>query len=212
MNPSGNQVSHLRVGGADLRAELMVPARAKGLVLLAPTDGAADQRSAQRFVLAVLHHHELATLRVEPSSSRRRAHRAATSQTDRVVEALAWLLRHARWERVGLLTAGAEAGAALEAAALRPTSISAVVVSAGDVDVAGLRPLRVRAPTLLIVGGRDEELLQRNRELLGQLQCEKRLEVVPGASRRFEEPGALDAMAQMAAHWFAEHTDAVAAA
>jgi len=213
MSPSANVVSHLRIGSGALRAELVVPAHAKSLVVLPQRRGGADARGSQRFVLAVLQRHELATLRVDlPAAGRERAHPVGSAWSDGVVEALAWVQRHGRWERVGLMTSGAEGVAVLHVAALRPGSVSAIVVSAGEMDIADLRPLRVRAPTLLVVGGRDDELLQRNRELLRELQCEKRLEVVPGASRRFEEPGALDSMAQMAAHWFANHTDAVAAA
>lgn len=213
MSASVNQVSHLRIGGGELRAELAVPAGVKSLVVIAQRRGGADARGSQRFVLAVLQRHGLATLRVDlPAAGGERAHPVGSAWSDGVVESLAWLQRHGRWERVGLMTRGSEAAAVLHAAALRPASVSAIVVSAGEMDSADLRLLRVRAPTLLIVGGRDDELLQRNRELLRQLQCEKRLEVVPGASRRFEEPGALDTMAQMAAHWFADHTDAVAAA
>ncbi|HSB25675.1 MAG TPA: alpha/beta hydrolase [Burkholderiaceae bacterium] len=213
MSRSANQVSHLRIGSGQLRAELVVPAHAKSLVVLSRHRGKADARGSQRFVLAVLRRHGLATLRVDlPAAGGERAHPADSAWSEGVVEALAWLQRHGLWERVGLMACGSEAAAVLQAAAKRPASVSAIVVSAGEMDIADPRPLRVRAPTLLIVGGRDDELLQRNRELLRQLQCEKRLEVVPGGSRHFEEPGALDTMAQMAAHWFADHTDAVAAA
>lgn len=113
---------------------------------------------------------------------------------------------------MGLLTGGSDAHAVLRAAALRPACANSIVIGAADVEPAAVRALRVRAPTLLIVGGRDDELLPRNRELLRQLQGEKRLELVPGAGRRFEEPGALDAMTQMAARWFVDHADGAAAA
>ena len=213
MSLSATQVTRVQIGGDGLRAELAVPARVKGLVAFAQGNGVADARASQRFVLTVLQRHGLATLHPEPSAETRDpARHAGPSWTDRILQALAWLRQHERWERVGLLATGAQAAAALQAAATRPACVNAIVIGAADIDLAAVRPLRVRAPTLLVVGGRDDELLPRNRELLRQLQCEKRLEVVPGAGRRFEEPGALDAMAQMAAHWFVDHTDGVAAA
>ncbi|HEX6019220.1 MAG TPA: alpha/beta hydrolase [Burkholderiaceae bacterium] len=207
MGLSATQLFRLQIGGDRIAAELAIPAGAKGVVVIASGDG----RASQRFVLAVMHRHGLATLRfVHRADAPDRKH--ADAAPDRLLEALEWLQRHERWERMGLLTGGTEAREALQAVALRPACASAIVIGAADIDPAAVRPLRLRAPTLLIVGGRDEELLPRNRELLRQLQGEKRLELVPGAGRRFEEPGALDAMAQMAARWFVDHTDGAAAA
>jgi len=205
MSSSATQLFRPQIGGDRIAVELAVPARAKGVVVFAPDDG----RAAQRFMLAVMQQHGLATLRfVHRADAPDRRH----ADADRLLEAVDWLQRHERWERVGLLTGGAEAQAVLQAVALRPACASAIVIGAADIDPAAVRPLRVRAPTLLIVGGGDDELLPRNRELLRQLQGEKRLELVPGAGRRFEEPGALDAMAQMAARWFVDHTDGAATA
>ena len=94
--------------------------------------------------------------------------------------------------------------AALQAAALRPGRVSALVLRGGRADLAG--PLaRVQAPTMLIVGGADGERLPINRAALHALHCEKRLQIVPGASHLFEEPGALDAVAHLAADWFIRH-------
>ncbi|MCC7285975.1 MAG: alpha/beta hydrolase [Burkholderiaceae bacterium] len=209
MSLTATQLSHLQIGGDRIAVELAIPAAAKGVVVIAPGDGVADARASQRFVLGVLHRHGLATLRfVQRADAPDRRHAAP----DRLPEALEWLQRHERWERMGLLTGGSDAHAVLRAVALRPACANAIVIGAADVEPAAVRALRVRAPTLLIVGGRDDELLPRNRELLRQLQGEKRLELVPGAGRRFEEPGALDAMTQMAARWFVDHADGAAAA
>ncbi|MCG3188990.1 MAG: putative phosphoribosyl transferase [Burkholderiaceae bacterium] len=209
MSPPAIESFRLQIGGDRIAVELAVPAAAKGVVVFA--SGAAVARPSQRFVHAVMHRHGLATLRfVHSAAAPDRKH--TEPAPDRLLDALEWLQRHERWERTGLLAGGTAAHTALQAVALRPACAGAIVLGAADIDPAAARRLRVRAPTLLIVGGRDDELLPRNRELLRQLHGEKRLELVPGAGRRFEEPGALDAMAQMAARWFADHTEGAAAA
>jgi pimeloyl-ACP methyl ester carboxylesterase len=91
------------------------------------------------------------------------------------------------------------------AAADRPAEVGAVVSRGGRPDLAGAALPRVQAPTLLIVGGRDEPVIGMNREALARLRCEKRLEIVPGATHLFEEPGALEEVARLAAGWLARH-------
>ena len=93
-------------------------------------------------------------------------------------------------------------------AAAEPDSpVRAVVSRGGRPDLAGARLESVRAPTLLIVGGRDEAVLEMNRDAARHLTCEHRIEVVPGATHLFEEPGALEAVADLAARWFLDHLD-----
>jgi len=106
---------------------------------------------------------------------------------------------------VGLFGASTGAAAALQAAAQRPQRIAAVVSRGGRPDLASDWLARVAAPTLLIVGGADTEVLDLNRRALRALHCKKRLEVVPGAGHLFEEPGALQGVAGLAAGWFAAH-------
>jgi len=103
---------------------------------------------------------------------------------------------------VGLFGASTGAAAALLTAAARPDDVGAVVSRGGRPDLAGDALPRVRAPTLLIVGGRDEVVLDLNRRAYDRLTCKKQLEVVPGATHLFEEPGALDQVAALAADWF----------
>ena len=91
------------------------------------------------------------------------------------------------------------------AAAERPEVVGAVVSRGGRPDLAGPALARVRAPTLLIVGGEDVVVIELNRAALEQLRCEKRLVIVPGATHLFEEPGALDAVARLAREWFERH-------
>src|SRR5919198_42560 len=107
--------------------------------------------------------------------------------------------------RVGYFGASTGGGAALVAAAQRPEAVGAVVSRGGRPDLAGPALHRVQAPTLLIVGGRDGPVIEMNRDALGQLRCEKQLEIVPGATHLFEEPGALDEVARLAREWFARH-------
>jgi len=109
--------------------------------------------------------------------------------------------------RVGYFGASTGAGAALVAATEHPESVSAIVSRGGRPDLAGAALPRVAAPTLLIVGGNDFPVIDMNQEALEQMRTEKRLEIVPGATHLFEEPGALEQVARLAADWFVRHLD-----
>jgi len=126
---------------------------------------------------------------------------------ERLVAATDWLAADpdARGLKVGYFGASTGGGAALVAAAGRPDVVGAVVSRGGRPDLAGPALPRVKAPTLLIVGGDDEPVIEMNREALMQLRCEKRLEIVPGATHLFEEPGALDEVARLAGQWLRDH-------
>jgi pimeloyl-ACP methyl ester carboxylesterase len=106
---------------------------------------------------------------------------------------------------IGCFGASTGAAAALVAAAARPNVVRAIVSRGGRPDLAGPALTEVRAPTLLIVGGNDLDVLELNREAFRLLRCEKRLEIVPGAGHLFEEPGALDQVARLAREWFERH-------
>ncbi|NIP60955.1 MAG: hypothetical protein GWM92_21050, partial [Gemmatimonadetes bacterium] len=105
---------------------------------------------------------------------------------------------------VGLFGSSTGAGAALIAAAERPEAVAAVVSRGGRPDMAGERLGEVRAPTLLIVGGRDEPVIELNRKAREALRCPSELEIVPGATHLFEEPGKLEEVAELARGWFVE--------
>lgn len=122
--------------------------------------------------------------------------------TDRVLEAMAWLRQAGHDEPVGLFGASTGAAAALRAAAAEPSETGAVVSRGGRPDLAGDALSDVRAPTLLIVGGNDPEVLQLNERALAALDDESSLEVVEGAGHLFEEPGKLDRVAELASDWF----------
>jgi dienelactone hydrolase len=126
---------------------------------------------------------------------------------DRLLAATDWLAtqRQTRELTVGYFGASTGGGAALVAAAHTAHEVGAVVSRGGRPDLAGPALRQVNVPTLLIVGGHDEVVIRLNEEAFEQLRCEKRLEIVPGATHLFEEPGALDAVARLAADWFVRH-------
>jgi putative phosphoribosyl transferase len=203
----------VRIGPHALPGELARPARAVGLVVFAHGSGSGRNSPRNRFVATVLHEHRLATLLfdllAEDEATDRRRVFDITLLCRRLVEAIDWLrerddARQAQ-RRVGLFGASTGAAAALQAATQRPGRVSSVVLRGGRADLAA-DIARVQAPTMLIVGGADGEVLQVNRAALHELHCEKRLEIVPGATHLFEEPGALDAVAHLAADWFVRHT------
>jgi dienelactone hydrolase len=126
---------------------------------------------------------------------------------ERLSFAADWLSKnpHTQDLRIGYFGASTGAGAALVAAAERPSRVGAVVSRGGRPDLAGDALSRVQAPTLLVVGGKDVPVIAMNEEALGMLRAEKRLEIVPGATHLFEEPGALEEVSRLAAGWFVRH-------
>lgn len=211
-NGAAVQSEAVRIGVRGLQGLWVRPADAIGLVVFAHGSGSSRGSPRNRFVASVLHQHRLATLLFDLLSADEAQDRSRVFDVallaQRLREALDWLSERAGEEglrRVGLFGASTGAAAALQAAAELPGRVGAVVSRGGRADLAaGFLP-RVQAPTLLIVGGADAPVLEVNRAALRALHCEKRLEIVPGASHLFEEPGALDAVAHLAAHWFDLH-------
>lgn len=209
------QAVRVPVDGAGVFGDLSVPRGAKGLVLFAHGSGSSRFSPRNRFVARRLQERGLATLLLDLLTAQEEQEDAGTGRyrfdvtllADRLLRAVAWTADQddLRGLRVGLFGASTGAAAALRAAAEDPEGVAAVVSRGGRPDLAReVLPL-VRAPTLLIVGGADEPVLQLNREAFRLLTCEKRLEVVPGAGHLFEEPGALDRVADLAADWFARY-------
>ena len=126
---------------------------------------------------------------------------------ERLVQATDWLAQgpDTKHLRIGYFGASTGAAAALVAAAERPQRVGAVVSRGGRPDLAGAALVRVRAPTLLIVGENDLQVIELNRAALARLRCKKKLVIVPGATHLFEEPGALDKVARLARDWFQRH-------
>jgi putative phosphoribosyl transferase len=204
----GQQV---RIGPRALPGDLDLPAQSRALVLFVHGSGSSRLSSRNRRVAGVLQQHRLSTLLFDLLDDEEAADRRKVFDigllSERVLQALDWAADQALLADMsfGLFGASTGAAAALCAAAMRPEQVVAVVSRGGRPDLAADRLAQVQAPTLLIVGGADLEVLALNRRALRELRCSKRLEVLPGATHLFEEPGALDKVAQLAAAWFETH-------
>jgi dienelactone hydrolase len=198
-----------------LAGDLAVPAGARGIVVFAHGSGSGRFSPRNRAVADVLVQAGLATLlmdlltaeeeRIDLRTGHLRFDIALLAR--RVIATIDWLAADsiARDLPVGCFGASTGAAAALIAAAERPQRVGAVVSRGGRPDLAGEALRRVVAPTLLIVGGNDPEVLRLNQLALAALAGEARLEVVPGAGHLFEEPGALERVASLARDWFLQH-------
>ena len=199
-------------GSVTLKGNLGVPEGAKGVVLFAHGSGSSRHSPRNRYVAQVLRQRQLATLLIdlltqsEEAIDRRTRHLRFDIGllAPRLIDTTEWLNQHpaTRNLKVGYFGASTGSAAALVAAAERPDTVSAIVSRGGRPDLAGSALSRVRAPTLLIVGGNDIPVIGMNREALAQLRTEKQLEIIPGATHLFEEPGALEKVAELASQWF----------
>jgi putative phosphoribosyl transferase len=201
--------------GVTLDADMVVPQPARGLVLFAHGSGSSRHSSRNRYVAGELQAAGLATVLADLLTPEEEQADVRTGAlrfdidllSGRVTALTDWLVEQERLADLGIGLFGASTGAAaaLVAAAARPASVQAVVSRGGRPDLAGGRLRQVRQPTLLIVGGRDRTVLELNREAMEELGGETGLEIVPGASHLFEEPGALDEVARLARDWFVRH-------
>lgn len=202
-------------GEATLDADLALPAQARSVVLFAHGSGSSRFSPRNRYVARLLNEAGLATVLADLLTPAEEAVDERTRHlrfdigllANRLVGVTDWLGEQPRTRhlRIGYFGASTGAGAALVAAAQRPLSIAAVVSRGGRPDLAGTSLARVQAPTLLIVGGHDEPVIDLNERALTELRCEKKLVVVPGATHLFEEPGRLEQVAALARDWFVQH-------
>ncbi|WP_405682280.1 phosphoribosyltransferase family protein [Streptomyces sp. NBC_00057] len=205
----------VRAGAVVLRGQLTVPEGASGVVVFAHGSGSSRHSPRNRFVAAGLNRAGLGTLLFDLLTEEEEIDRVNVFDTGllarRLVDATGWLLGQAEAEglAVGYFGASTGAAAALWAAAEPGARIAAVVSRGGRPDLAGPRLSAVTAPTLLIVGGHDQLVLDLNREAQARLRCENRLAVVPGATHLFEEPGALEKVTDLARGWFTDHMNPV---
>jgi len=196
------------IGGKALDGLLRGPAVPKGLVIFAHGSGSSRFSPRNTYVAQHLQSAGMATLLFDLLSEAEAGDRSRVFDiallADRLREAVDWARADgdAGSLPIGLFGASTGAAAALVAAADAPEAVRAVVSRGGRPDLAGESLLRVRAPTLFIVGGADDIVLQLNRAALAALTCEKSLEIVPGATHLFEEPGALDEVIDAAGAWF----------
>jgi putative phosphoribosyl transferase len=184
-------------------------------VLFAHGSGSSRHSARNRYVARVLNEAKLATLLIDLLTVHEEVIDARTAHlrfdidllTERLVDATDWLTQFPDTKDlpIGYFGASTGAAAALAAAVLRPDAVGAIVSRGGRPDLAATALARVRAPTLLIVGGEDGQVIELNRRALAQLRCEKQLTIVPGATHLFEEPGALDEVARLARNWFERH-------
>ncbi|HYM51778.1 MAG TPA: dienelactone hydrolase family protein [Candidatus Limnocylindrales bacterium] len=205
------------VGPAALQGDLVVPAGAMGVVLFAHGSGSSRHSPRNRQVAGALQRSGLATLLIDLLTLEEEAVDLQTAEFrfniellgERLEAAAEWLARTpgTRDLRIGLFGASTGAAAALVTASRRPELVGAIVSRGGRPDLAGRALVGVRAPTLLIVGGDDTPVITLNRQALTSLRGVKRLEIVPGATHLFEEPGALEQVASLASAWFLQYLE-----
>lgn len=212
-----SQSSEVQIGAGSvlLTGELKVPEDATGIVLFAHGSGSSRHSPRNQYVAGVIREAGVGTLLFDLLTSEEEAVDIYTRElrfdidllARRLVDATNWLAavvktRHLRPGYFGASTGG---GAALVAAAALGEQVGAVVSRGGRPDLAGEALRRVKAPTLLIVGGLDGPVIRMNEDAYAELQCVKELKIIPGATHLFEEPGKLEEVASLAAKWFLKH-------
>jgi dienelactone hydrolase len=203
------------IGRQRLSADLTLPKGSSGLVIFAHGSGSGRHSPRNQAVARALQARGLGTLLAdlltpeEEATDRVSAHLRFDINLlgDRVLKLVDWARRHPDLEetRLGLFGASTGAAAALVAAAARPHEVAAVVSRGGRPDLAGAVLPHVAAPTLLLVGSRDPEVIELNEWARNRMRCAVSLVIIPGATHLFEEPGTLDRVASRAAAWFVTH-------
>jgi putative phosphoribosyl transferase len=198
----------IKADGANLRGDLRWIGRPRGVVVFAHGSGSSRHSPRNRFVADTLNRSGFATVLLDLLDEAEERDRNNVFDVDllagRLVRATDWICDQPELASLptGYFGASTGSAAALIAATEQPTRVKAVVSRGGRPDLAGRRLVEVRAPTLLIVGGADEEVLELNQAAAARMTCETKLVVVPGATHLFPEPGALDEVARLAADWF----------
>lgn len=205
----------VEAGSVMLEGNLTIPVGAPGIVLFAHGSGSSRHSPRNRYVAEILQAARLATLLIDLLTAQEDVIDNRTRQlrfdisllAERLVGATDWLMQNPDTHnlRIGYFGASTGAGGALVAAAARPNDVDAVVSRGGRPDLAGASLPRVQAPTLLIVGGNDPIVIELNEQAIEQLSCEKQLEIIPGATHLFEEPGTLEKVARLASQWFGRY-------
>ena len=205
----------LSLGKVTLEGDLAIPADAKGIALFAHGSGSSRLSSRNRFVAHYLQNQGLATLlfdlltrdEEEIDQYNMKLRFDIGLLAGRLSFATAWITAQKETKNLAIGYFGASTGgaAALIAETMNPGVVKAVVSRGGRPDLAGRALGQVQAPTLLIVGGHDEQVIQLNEQAMEQLRAVKKLVIVPGATHLFEEPGTLEAVAKLAGDWFLKY-------
>ena len=205
----------IAVDGITIEGDLTIPEGATAIVLFAHGSGSSRFSPRNRAVASELHAGGLATLLLDLLTAEEEQAEAATRHLRFNIELLAarlgsatdWIGRRAETRAlpIGYFGASTGAAAALVAASRRRHIVRAIVSRGGRPDLAGIALGTVQAATLLIVGGHDTQVIALNEEAFRRLHCVKRIDIVPGATHLFEEPGALESVSRLARQWFDEH-------
>jgi len=205
----------IQAGQAALSGNLHIPDGAAALVLFAHGSGSSRHSPRNQFVAHTLNNAGLATLLFDLLRPEEESIDARTAElrfnigllAERLVHATKWAKQQEQTRdlRIGYFGSSTGGGAALVAAAALPQDVGAVVSRGGRPDLADEALPKVQAPTLLIVGGNDDVVIELNEQARDRMRCEVKLEIVPGATHLFEEPGTLEKVAKLASEWFLLH-------
>jgi len=208
-------IVQIPVDSIHIEAEWIMPPNASGVVIFAHGSGRSRHSRRNQFVASILHESAIGTVLLDLLTREEERKDASDGQlrfdiemlTNRLITAVRWVEDHpaAHDQPIGIFGASTGAAAAIAAASILGDRISSVVSRGGRPDLAYEHLRHVTAPTLLIVGERDDAVVRLNREASQHLRCLKKLSIIPGATHLFEEPGALEKVASLASSWFKKH-------
>ncbi|MDA8298866.1 MAG: alpha/beta hydrolase [Deltaproteobacteria bacterium] len=205
----------IHINGKNIYGNLKIPKKAEGLVIFAHGSGSGRFSTRNNYVAGILNKNNLGTLLFDLLTAEEEKIDNYTAEyrfniellANRLIDVTDWLVKEPSLKglKLGYFGASTGAAAALIAAAKRPSIIYAVVSRGGRPDLAMESLPEVKAPTLLIVGGNDFEVIELNRTAYKNIPAKKKLEIIPGATHLFEEPGALEEVARLSAEWFLKY-------
>ncbi len=212
MKPANRNDVQISSGKATINGNLEIPSEAKSIVLFAHGSGSSRFSPRNTYVARLLNREKIATLLIDLLTMEEESLDEYTGQfrfnidllAERLVDSTNWIMKSSEAPKftIGYFGASTGAAAALIAAARLSNDVKAIVSRGGRPDLAEDYLPKVKAPTLLIVGGDDQEVLELNKQAFAQLHSEKKIEVIPGATHLFEEPGKLKTVAELAIDWF----------